>query len=201
LVALRQIHGNGVIHTDIKPENVLFSDSLLRDVKLVDFGSSCFFPDRQHRHYVQSLPYRAPEVVLGLPFDTAIDIWSLGCVLCELFSGTVLFSSRSQVELLAKMIGIIGPGLDTEMVANGRYSHRFVTRDGALYERTDEGICVLYPKSTSLAARLRCLETDKTSTDFLSFVSALLQLRPENRPSAVEALRHPFIVAEDGLSP
>lgn len=192
LVALRHVHDAGVIHTDIKPDNVLFTDANQRDVKLIDFGSSCFVPDCQHRHYVQSLPYRAPEVVLGLAYDTAIDIWSLGCLLCELYSGAVLFSARSQTELLAKMVGIIGPGLDVDMVNKGRHSHRFVTRDGALYERSGDGLFILYPKHTTLAARLHC-----TDQSFLSFVSSLLQLRAEDRPNAAEALQHEFFNTAD----
>ena len=60
------------------------------EVKVIDLGSSCFTSDHLSS-YVQSRSYRAPEVILGLPYDQKIDIWSFGCILAELLTGTVLF--------------------------------------------------------------------------------------------------------------
>lgn len=60
------------------------------EVKVIDFGSSCFTTD-QLSSYVQSRSYRAPEVILGLPYGQKVDVWSLGCILAELLSGYVLF--------------------------------------------------------------------------------------------------------------
>ena len=57
---------------------------------MIDLGSSCFVTD-QLSSYVQSRSYRAPEVILGLPYDHKVDVWSLGCILAELSSGYVLF--------------------------------------------------------------------------------------------------------------
>lgn len=59
------------------------------EVKVIDLGSSCFTSDHLSS-YVQSRSYRAPEVILGLAYDTKIDIWSLGCILAELATGYVL---------------------------------------------------------------------------------------------------------------
>lgn len=59
-------------------------------MKVIDFGSSCFSTD-QLSSYVQSRSYRAPEVILGLPYGQKVDVWSLGCILAELLSGFVLF--------------------------------------------------------------------------------------------------------------
>ena len=64
------------------------------EVKVIDLGSSCFTTD-QLSSYVQSRSYRAPEVILGLPYDHKVDIWSLGCILAELSSGFVLFQVRN----------------------------------------------------------------------------------------------------------
>ena len=66
------------------------------EVKVIDLGSSCYVTD-QLSSYVQSRSYRAPEVVLGLPYDQKVDIWSLGCILAELLTGNVLFQARSAV--------------------------------------------------------------------------------------------------------
>jgi serine/threonine protein kinase len=63
------------------------------EVKVIDLGSSCFTTDHLSS-YVQSRSYRAPEVILGLRYDTKVDIWSLGCILAELSTGYVLLQVR-----------------------------------------------------------------------------------------------------------
>lgn len=65
------------------------------EVKVIDLGSSCFISDHLSS-YVQSRSYRAPEVILGLPYDQKIDIWSFGCILAELLTGSVLFQVTSK---------------------------------------------------------------------------------------------------------
>lgn len=62
---------------------------------MIDLGSSCFTSDHLSS-YVQSRSYRAPEVILGLPYDQKIDIWSFGCILAELLTGSVLFQVSKQ---------------------------------------------------------------------------------------------------------
>jgi dual specificity tyrosine-phosphorylation-regulated kinase 2/3/4 len=57
-----------VIHCDLKPENILFTDSNCESLKIIDFGSSCF-NYKSGFTYVQSRYYRAPEILLGLPYD------------------------------------------------------------------------------------------------------------------------------------
>lgn len=64
-------------------------------MKVIDLGSSCFISDHLSS-YVQSRSYRAPEVILGLPYDQKIDIWSFGCILAELLTGSVLFQVKEQ---------------------------------------------------------------------------------------------------------
>ena len=63
--------------------------------KVIDFGSSTFRGD-PHSSYVQSRSYRAPEVVLGLPYTSKIDVFSLGCILAEIYQTRVLFSNKSE---------------------------------------------------------------------------------------------------------
>ena len=65
-------------------------------MKVIDLGSSCFISDHLSS-YVQSRSYRAPEVILGLPYDQKIDIWSFGCILAELLTGSVLFQVRGPI--------------------------------------------------------------------------------------------------------
>lgn len=77
-------------------------------VKLIDFGSSCFTTDYLNS-YVQSRSYRAPEVILGLPYGPKIDVWSLGTVAAELLTGNVLFQNQSVPTMLIRMTSILGP--------------------------------------------------------------------------------------------
>jgi dual specificity tyrosine-phosphorylation-regulated kinase 2/3/4 len=66
-------------------------------IKIIDFGSSCF-ADLRIYTYIQSRFYRAPEIILGIPFTTAIDMWSLGCILIELYTGMPIFPGESEHE-------------------------------------------------------------------------------------------------------
>ena len=77
------------LRADLKPENILIRSYSRCLVKVIDMGSSCFTTDHLSS-YVQSRSYRAPEVILGIPYCQKIDIWSLGCILAELLSGSVL---------------------------------------------------------------------------------------------------------------
>ena len=179
LVALEFMHARGVIHCDVKPENIVLrrgdANARRRRVKVIDLGSSCFTTDHLST-YVQSRSYRAPEVVLGAPYDGKADLWSLGCVLAELFTGQVLLRNESTPTALARVIGIFGP-LDPELLRLGKHAGALVTAAGVPYERLDVGVGedggedasddasddgesgeervrVLLPKRTSLAARL-----------------------------------------------
>jgi serine/threonine protein kinase len=82
LHSLSFIHGLGLIHCDLKPENILIKSYSKVQIKLIDFGSSCYTTDHLTT-YIQSRSYRAPEVILGHPYDQKIDIWSVGCILAE----------------------------------------------------------------------------------------------------------------------
>lgn len=102
LQALAFIHANGLVHCDLKPENILVLSYSKCDVKVIDFGSSCFITDKLST-YIQSRSYRAPEVVCGLPYGPKIDVWSLGCILTELLTGKVLFPNESVQTILVRM--------------------------------------------------------------------------------------------------
>ncbi|GLC52975.1 hypothetical protein PLESTB_000694600 [Pleodorina starrii] len=191
LRSLAFLHSLGLIHSDLKPENILIKSYSRCEVKVIDLGSSCFITD-QLSSYVQSRSYRAPEVILGLPYDYKVDVWSLGCILAELSSGYVLFQNDSLATLLARLEGILGP-IPEWMLHKGRYAHRFYTRSGMLYERpsTTQRYELLLPKRTSL--RHRMPDADE---GLLEFVSYLLTVDPRKRPTAAEALKHPWLQQE-----
>jgi serine/threonine protein kinase len=78
--ALVYLKDLSVIHSDIKPENVLLKSRTKTGIKLIDFGTSILESD-EHYTYVQSRYYRAPEVILGHSYSFPIDMWSAGCLL------------------------------------------------------------------------------------------------------------------------
>lgn len=97
----------GIIHCDLKPENILLCHPRRKAIKLVDFGSSCQVGHRVYQ-YIQSRFYRSFEVLLGIPYDQAIDIWSLGCILVELHTGEPLFNGNSEFDQVNKIIETLG---------------------------------------------------------------------------------------------
>ena len=108
----------GVIHCDLKPENILFTNQKQTNVKVIDFGSSCF-NCKDGFTYVQSRFYRAPEIVLGLPYSHPADMWSLGCIIAELLTGRPLLPAGDENELLEFMRMMIGEP-DEEMKLNAK---------------------------------------------------------------------------------
>tara|TARA_B110000208_G_C11743631_1_gene420858 strand:+ start:152 stop:610 length:459 start_codon:yes stop_codon:yes gene_type:complete len=149
-----------------------------------------------------------------MAWDAKIDIWSLGCVLVELWTGSVLLENDSVPTMLARAIGIFGP-IPSTMLAKGSDTviSKYFLPDGTVFEamanseKVREGeeeelaeaeaeadgeeasaVMLLIPKNTSLAARMRC-----PNEELLDFLRALLQWDPALRPTATEALGHAFI--------
>lgn len=96
-----------IIHCDLKPENILLCNPKKSVIKIIDFGSSCQM-GQQFYNYIQSRFYRAPEVLLNLSYDLAIDIWALGCILVEMHTGEPLFCGADEVDQMHKIIEVLG---------------------------------------------------------------------------------------------
>merc|ERR1719440_1734830 len=107
LEALATLKRASVIHCDLKPENVALADLSSGRVKILDFGLACL-EGQTRSFYVQSRFYRAPEVVLGMPYDSAIDMWSLGTLIAELHNGTPVFPGAHSHDQLRRIIACIG---------------------------------------------------------------------------------------------
>ena len=97
LKALVFLEKRKVIHCDMKPENILCVDPARTQLKVVDFGSGCLTHEQVYT-YVQSRYYRAPEVILRIPYSEKVDMWSLGCILSELYTGEPLFPGNNEQE-------------------------------------------------------------------------------------------------------
>uniref|UniRef100_A0A8K9UXG8 non-specific serine/threonine protein kinase n=1 Tax=Oncorhynchus mykiss TaxID=8022 RepID=A0A8K9UXG8_ONCMY len=114
--ALRKLKTMGLIHADLKPENIMLVDPVRQPyrVKVIDFGSASHVSKAVCSTYLQSRYYRAPEIILGLPFCEAIDMWSLGCVIAELFLGWPLYPGAleyDQIRYISQTQGLPGEHL------------------------------------------------------------------------------------------
>ena len=203
LICLEFIHDLKIIHCDLKPENILMKSITDATCKVIDFGSSCFVHDHLSA-YIQSRSYRAPEVILGCRYDYKIDMWSLGCILAEIYTGNVLFQNDSIQSMLARIIGICGP-IPNWMYEKGKLVNDFFTKEKLLYmepnavdnnesmnqtspQERGKKVHILVPKKSSLRKRIRT-----NNEQFFNFLSGLLKIDPNDRMSAKEALNHPFI--------
>ncbi|KAL4786084.1 protein kinase [Aspergillus varians] len=232
----------GVIHTDLKPTNILLelensektisqylsevpvrTDSQrgdttpLREViptprvsesenihlRIIDFG--VFIASWRDHHLsdqIQSPALRAPEVTIGAPWDTGVDIWSLGCLVVELIQGIVLFRGEASAkgtwtaedDRLAKAIEILGP-FPLHFIAKGTRAAEFFDKQGNLFR-------IPNMKATSLERMLNgktkpfLKSSDMPDAEvpiFIDFVRDMLQIDPETRKSAAELLQHEWL--------
>ncbi|XP_021942951.1 homeodomain-interacting protein kinase 2 isoform X4 [Zootermopsis nevadensis] len=130
LTALLKLKQLGLIHADLKPENIMLVDPVRQPyrVKVIDFGSASHVSKAVCNTYLQSRYYRAPEIILGLPFCEAIDMWSLGCVVAELFLGWPLYPGSSEYDQIRYISQT--QGLPTEhMLNNASKTTKFFYRD------------------------------------------------------------------------
>lgn len=184
LTALEQSHKLGIVHCDLKPENVLLVKEHSTSVKLIDFGSSCFV-DHQMYEYIQSRYYRAPEVMLGIKYGPPMDMWSFALIIVELLTGTPLFPGQNEEEQLWMISQLIGMP-PRELVVIGKRREEFFDKSlRLLKEQTKKEYM---PNSMDLA---QVLKTDDMR--LVDFIMKLLTWDQRMRMTAAEALQHPWI--------
>merc|ERR1719194_227563 len=186
LAALRFLRKQHIIHCDLKPENVLLKNPTKSGIKVIDFGSSCFEDERVYT-YIQSRFYRAAEVILGIPYDVAIDMWSFGCILAELYTGYPLFPGENEVEQLACIMEVMGPPPNRMLEQGTRKKMFFDTSNVPRIVPNSRGK-KRRPSSKDLASALRT-----TDMKFVEFLAGCLRWDPAERFKPDDALQHEWI--------
>ena len=195
-----------ILHADLKPDNVLVNES--RNVlKVCDLGSASDASENEITQYLVSRFYRAPEIILGMPYDFAIDMWSVGCTLFELYTGKILFTGRSNNQMLRAI-----------MECRGKISHKILRKAQFLDYHFDNLLSFRSIEKDRLTGKdsVRMMNFTKPTRDlktrlmsnmkgmndveikelnlFLDLLDRCLNLNPEKRCTPMDALKHPFIL-------
>ncbi|KAM3501981.1 hypothetical protein MY10362_005160 [Beauveria mimosiformis] len=228
LTSVAFLHDLNLIHTDLKPENILLYDNsyqtftyhrkipsasatinrqatqrrvlLDTEIRLIDFGSATF-EDEYHSSVVSTRHYRAPEIILGLGWSFPCDIWSIGCILVEFFTGDALFQTHDNLEHLAMMEAVIGQRIDAHLVqAVNKISSRTGSNPASKYFKRLKLDFPTPDTSRSSKRFVRAMKNldntiPKNTTFFKNFHDLLRKMfvyDPSQRITAREALNHPW---------
>ena len=211
-VALMHLQKCGIVHADIKPDNVLVNDQL-NILKLCDFGSALFNADNELTPYLASRFYRAPEVVLGLPYSFPIDLWAVGCCLYELYVGKICFPGKSNNEMLKYFVEMKG-AVPKKILRKAAFKEKHFDRDenlriaevdkvtGKTMFRVFDNNTIAANKTGRVESVLATVCVEHGGDDFerkkARQLSDLLEkifiLDPERRITVTECLQHSFIV-------
>ncbi|RAH61596.1 protein kinase [Aspergillus piperis CBS 112811] len=180
------LHNKKVIHCDLKPENILLVHPMSSEIRVIDFGSSCFENEKVYT-YIQSRFYRSPEVILGMSYGMPIDMWSVGCILAELFTGYPIFPGENEQEQLACIMEVFGPP-EKHLIEKSTRKKLFFDSLGKPRLTVSSKGRRRRPSSKELKQVLKC-----DDEAFLDFISRCLRWDPSRRMSPQDALRHEFI--------
>jgi dual specificity tyrosine-phosphorylation-regulated kinase 2/3/4 len=185
-VALQYLFKYKIVHCDLKPENVLLAKPNKSKVKLIDFGSSCFENERYYT-YIQSRFYRAPEIMLGIPYTTAIDMWSLGCIVFECLVGIPLFAGENERDQMLAIMEVTGLP-PRSLIAQATRRKVFFDDDYNPIIKPNSRGKVRKPGSKPLDLILKVADQD-----LVQFLSGCFEWKPDKRLKPSEALQMPWI--------
>ncbi|KAG8509051.1 Dual specificity tyrosine-phosphorylation-regulated kinase 4, partial [Galemys pyrenaicus] len=191
LKCLQMLYVEKIIHCDLKPENIVLYQKGQVSVKVIDFGSSCY-EDQKVYTYIQSRFYRSPEVILGHPYNMAIDMWSLGCIMAELYTGFPLFPGENEVEQLACIMEVLGLP-PTRFIQTASRRQKFFDSKGFPKNITNNRGKKRYPDSKDLTVVLKTYDS--------SFLDFLRRWEPSLRMTPDQALKHAWIHEPRTLKP
>ncbi|XP_071037198.1 dual specificity tyrosine-phosphorylation-regulated kinase 4 [Parasteatoda tepidariorum] len=180
---LRLLHKEHIIHCDLKPENILLKQRCANSIKVIDFGSSCYTHQRVYT-YIQSRFYRSPEVILGLPYGPAIDMWSLGCILSELQTGLPLFPGENEADQLACIMEVLGPPPQAVLELASRRRLFFDSKGNPRCITNSKG------KKRRPASRPLSIALNTDDQEFVDFIGRCLDWNSSLRMNPDEALQH-----------
>jgi serine/threonine protein kinase len=187
LTSLSNVHKLGYMHCDVKPENVMTrrnAQTGASEIVMIDFGS--VRPIAENQYYdIQSLWYRAPEVTCGLPYTTAIDAWSVGCLLFEVHTGVALFPGQDPQSLMSHICAVVGaPSANAR--ANGKLA------GGLHFNPTPER------SGDVLKTQIRgdAEHGEAVGDSLRHLITRLLDPDEATRLTVAEALRHPFMALQ-----
>lgn len=186
LACLTLLQTKRIIHCDLKPENILLCEARKADVRVIDFGSSCREEEKVYT-YIQSRFYRSPEVILGSSYGLGIDMWSLGCILAELWTGYPIFPGENEQEQLACIMEIFGPP-DRHLVER-------CTRKKLFFDSVGKPRVTVSSKGRRRRPSSKTLQQALKTEDeaFIDFITRCLRWDPDRRIKPAEAISHPFI--------
>uniref|UniRef100_A0A665TQH6 Serine/threonine-protein kinase PRP4 homolog n=1 Tax=Echeneis naucrates TaxID=173247 RepID=A0A665TQH6_ECHNA len=203
-LALKLLKRCNILHADIKPDNILVNESKTI-LKLCDFGSASHVADNDITPYLVSRFYRAPEIIIGKPYDYGIDMWSVGCTLYELYTGKILFPGSSNNHMIKLAMDLKGK-MPNKMIRKGLFKDKHFDQNlNFLYIEVDkvterEKVTVMStinPTKDLLADMIggQRLPEDqrKKVMQLKDLLDGTLMLDPAKRISINQALQHPFI--------
>ncbi|ODN73433.1 hypothetical protein, variant [Cryptococcus amylolentus CBS 6039] len=188
LASLQLMRSHRIVHCDLKPENILLCHPAKSGIKVIDFGSSCLETEKVYT-YIQSRFYRSPEVILGMNYAMAIDMWSLGCILAELYTGVPIFPGENEHEQLACIMEVLGVP-DRYIIEKASRRKNFFDATGAPRPFVNAKGRRRRPGSKTLVGVLKC--DDEL---FVDFIAKCLTWDPDKRLKPQPAMRHPWILA------
>ncbi|OAF65232.1 hypothetical protein A3Q56_07051, partial [Intoshia linei] len=201
-LAIEFLHKHRLTHTDLKPENILFVNGdfdinvnrsgqtvkIIRKshIRIIDFGSATF-NDEHHSTIVSTRHYRAPEVILELGWEEPCDVWSVGCIMFELYTGHTLFQTHDNLEHLAIMERVLGTiprwmsrkSVKAKYFRKGRLDWDPTTKDGRYVRSTTKHI-------------LKYCSSDTRHYELFDLIEAMLEYDPKRRITMSESLKHNF---------
>ncbi|XP_035382173.1 pre-mRNA processing factor 4Bb [Electrophorus electricus] len=203
-LALKLLKRCNILHADIKPDNILVNESKTI-LKLCDFGSASHVADNDITPYLVSRFYRAPEIIIGKPYDYGIDMWSVGCTLYELYTGKILFPGSSNNHMIKLAMDLKGK-MPNKMIRKGLFKDQHFDQNlNFLYIEVDkvterEKVTVMStinPTKDLLADLIGGQrlpeEQRKKVMQLKDLLDGTLMLDPAKRISINQALQHPFI--------
>ncbi|XP_022091060.1 dual specificity protein kinase CLK2-like isoform X2 [Acanthaster planci] len=204
--AVKFMHDMKLTHTDLKPENILFVSSEYEirynpskkrdektvrcsDIRLIDFGSATF-DHEHHSTIVSTRHYRALEVLLELGWDQACDVWSIGAIMFELYTGFTLFQTHDNREHLAMMEVILGP-MPSSMIRKTR-KQKYFYHSGVDWDRNSSSGRYVRENCKPLRHYMRSSRSTEELHLLFDLIELMLEYDPAKRITLQEVLDHPY---------